>query len=242
MHFTENNTRNTINENREQVSTMLKVLFIGNSHTYLNYMPRMLAALANAGDRGFELTVDQCTGEGVGLEWHWTNPPSRNAIRKHPWDYVVLQERSGGPLDAPDSFALHAGLLDGEIRRRGAKTILFLTWANRSRPETQADLTEAYERTAHKLDATLAPVGKAWEAIHRVAPAVELHHRDGRHANAAGAYLTACVFYAVLFDTSPVGLPASVYIKGKIRPDPDKVRASLLQKTAWETVSSTDCG
>ena len=218
----------------------LKVLFIGNSHTYLNYMPRMLAALAAAGGRGFELAVDQCTGEGVGLEWHWKNPSSRQAIQKQPWDYVVLQERSGGPLEAPASFARYAGLLDGEIRRRGAKTILFLTWANRSRPETQADLTEAYRMTAHQLRAVLAPVGKAWETIYRIDPAFGLHHRDGRHANAAGAYLTACVFYAVLFDTSPEGLPESVYIKGKMRPDPDRDRAALLQKTAWATVLNPD--
>ncbi len=42
----------------------LEVLFIGNSHTYLNYMPQMLLALVSAEDRGFELDVDQCTGEG----------------------------------------------------------------------------------------------------------------------------------------------------------------------------------
>ena len=74
-----------------------KVLFIGNSHTYLNYMPQMLLMLVDAEDRGFELIVDQCTGEGASLEWHWKNPASRDAIKGKHWDYVVLQDRSGGP-------------------------------------------------------------------------------------------------------------------------------------------------
>ena len=70
--------------------------------------------------------------------------PARNAIREKPWDYVVFQERSGGPLEEPDSFTRHAGLLDAEIRQQGAKTMLFVTWANRSRPDTQAVLADAY--------------------------------------------------------------------------------------------------
>ena len=98
----------------------------------------MLWMLVDAEDRGFELMVDQCTGEGAGLEWHWNNPQSRDAIRQKPWDFVVLQDRSGGPLEEPDSFVHHAGLLDKEIKKQDAKTVLYMTWANRERPEDQA--------------------------------------------------------------------------------------------------------
>ena len=214
------------------------VLFIGNSHTYYNYMPRMLSALVDSENRGFELVVDQCTGEGADLKWHWKNPPTRNAIREKPWDYVVLQERSGGPLEDPGSFTRHAGLLDAEIRKQDAKTMLFLTWANRPRPDTQAVLTGAYKTTAHNLHAALAPVGLAWEAIHRLDPGIELYHQDGRHANPIGSYLSACVFSSVMFNTSPEGLPGSFFYKDKLRLGLEKERAVLLQKTAWETVSN----
>ena len=220
----------------------LEVLFIGNSHTYLNYMPQMLLALVSAEDRGFELDVDQCTGEGVGLEWHWNNPSSRDAIRGNRWDYVVLQDRSGGPLEELASFERYAGLLDAEIRKQDAKTIFYMTWANRTRPDTQALLADAYGMMAHKLDALLAPVGLVWEAVQRMDPGLDLHHRDGRHANPIGSYLTACVFYSVLFNTSPEGLPGSFYIKGKKRVDIDKDQAFFLQKTAWETIVNSEVG
>jgi hypothetical protein len=214
----------------------INVLFIGNSHTYLNYMPQMLLMLVDAGDRGFELMVDQSTGEGASLKWHWENQPSRDAIKGKSWDYVVLQDRSGGPLEEPDSFARHAGLLDAEIRKQGAETIFYLTWANRTRPETQVALTAAYAKMAQDLGAILAPVGLAWAAVQRVEPDIDLHHRDGRHANPVGSYLTACVFYSVLFQTSPQGLPGTFQYKGKKRLDLKKDQALLLQKVAWETV------
>ena len=220
----------------------LEVLFIGNSHTYLNYMPQMLLALVSAEDRGFELDVDQCTGEGVSLEWHWNNPPSRNKIKDKHWNYVVLQDRSGGPLEEPDSFARHAGLLEAEIRKQDAKVIFYMTWANRLRPETQAVLADTYAKMAQELGAILAPVGLAWEAVLRVDPDFDLHHQDGRHANPIGSYLTACVFYSVLSNTSPEGLPGTFCFKGKMRVDLEKDKALLLQKVAWETVSSiSDC-
>jgi hypothetical protein len=215
----------------------LSVLFIGNSHTYFNYMPQMLSMLVDSKDRGFRLITDQCTGEGASLEWHWKNPFSRNAIRKKSWDYVVLQDRSGGPLEEPDSFARHAHLLDAEIGKQGAKTIFFLTWANRLRPETQAALADAYTTTAHRLHAALAPVGLAWDAVRRIDPDMELYHRDGRHANPMGSYLAACVFYSVLFKTSPEGLTGRFCHKGRMWVDLKKDRASLLQKIAWKTAS-----
>ncbi len=198
----------------------------------------MLAHLVASGNHGFELTVDQCTGEGASLAWHWKNPASREAVTEKHWDVVVLQDRSGGPLEEPESFARHAGLLDAEIRKHRAKTLMFLTWANRSRPDTQAVLTDAYKITAGKLHADLAPVGPAWEILHRLNPEFELHHRDGRHANPMGSYLTACVFYSVLFQRNPAGLPGSFFFKNKMWLDLDKDRAALLQKTAWKTVST----
>ncbi len=82
-----------------------------------------------------------------------------------------------------------------------------MTWADRIRPETQAVLADAYTKMAQELGAILAPVGLAWEAVLRVDPDFDLHHQDGRHANPIGSYLTACVFYSVLFNTSPEGLP-----------------------------------
>ena len=218
----------------------LELLFIGNSHTYLNDMPGILAALVDAEDRGFRLKTDQRTGKGVSLEWHWHNASTREMIAGSRWDFVVLQDRSGGPLEEFESFRQHARLLHEAINKQGAGTIFFMTWANRTRPETQAVLTDAYEKIAAELGAILAPVGRAWEKVLRFKPAVDLYHRDGRHANPVGSYLTACVFYAVLFGSSPEGLPGTVEIEGKKRVDLDQDSALFLQKIAFDTVKNSE--
>jgi len=220
----------------------MNVLFIGNSHTYLHYMPQMLGELAQAADSSIQLNIDQITGEGAGLQWHWNNQPSREKIRSGRWDWVVLQDRSGGPLEELESFRTHARRLDEEIRRQGAKTVFYMTWANKSRRRTQKIIAEAYGQIATELGAVLAPVGLAWEKVQALDVELNLHHIDNRHANPPGAYLTACVFYAVFFNASPEGLPATLQIEGKIRLDLAEDRAGFLQKIAYETVSNAEVG
>jgi len=218
----------------------MNVLFIGNSHTYLHYMPQMLGELVRAADSAFKLNIDQITGEGAGLQWHWNNSPSRDKIRSGRWDRVVLQDRSGGPLEELESFQVHARRLDEVIRRQGAKTVFYMTWANKSHPGTQKMIADAYSQIAAELGAVLAPVGLAWEKAQALDEELNLHHIDDRHANPSGAYLTACVFYAVFFNASPEGLPAALQIEGKIRLDLAADRAGFLQKIAYETVLNAE--
>ena len=220
----------------------LNVLFIGNSHTYLHYMPQMLVKLAEGDGRGIALHVDQVTGEGAALQWHWNNTSTREKIRSRRWDYVVLQDRSGGPLEDLESFRTHSRLLDGEIRRHGAQTVFYMTWSNKSRPETQGILADAYEQIAAELGAGLSPVGLAWKRVQALNNELNLYHIDDRHANPIGAYLSACVFYAVFFKTSPEGLPAILRIEGKIRLDLAEDRAGFLQKIAYDTVKNMEGG
>jgi hypothetical protein len=62
-----------------------------------------------------------------------------------------------------------------------------------------------------------------------------LHDKDQSHPTLAGSYLAACVFLAVLFEESPVGIPGEV--DGLSEKD-----LALLQKVAWQTRTSTARG
>jgi hypothetical protein len=218
--------------------TAYQVLFIGNSHTYLHHMPQMVVRLVEATNLAKPLNAEQVTGKGVDLEWHWHNQKTRDRIKAKKWDYVVLQDRSGGPLENKASMFKHARLLDDEIKKQGAGTILYMTWANRKRPETQKILTDTYSRISRELGAILAPVGAAWENSLKTDTDLRLHHSDDRHAGPAGAYLTACVFYTVLYRSSPQGLPGTLYLDKRLLVDLTDDKAAFLQRVAFETVTS----
>lgn len=215
---------------------MARVLFIGNSHTYLHYMPEMLERLSAAGGTAEKILADQVTGEGADLAWHWNNFPTRARIRSADWDYVVLQDRSGGPLEGKERLFSHARKLHALIREQGARTVFYMTWALRDHPGTQAEIAVVYADIADELRALLAPVGLAWQRVLRQQPDFPLYHRDGRHASATGAYLTACVFYGLLQKKSPLGLSGTLMLHGKPKVNLPPEVAAMLQKAAWESL------
>lgn len=86
-----------------------------------------------------------------------------------------------------------------KLREQGAKTVFDMTWADKSRPWTQKVIADAYSRIAVELGAVPAPVGLAWENSQALDVKLNLYHSDHRHANPSGAYLAACVFFAVFF-------------------------------------------
>src|SRR5262245_9941274 len=76
-----------------QSTPEIHVLFIGNSFTYVNDLPRMVAELAKAGkQRPFH--YDQETPGGYTLEQHWKNGKALAKIQSRQWDFVVLQDQS----------------------------------------------------------------------------------------------------------------------------------------------------
>ena len=89
-----------------QAPAPARVLFVGNSLTYANDLPAMVATLARAA--GKPMQVDSVALPDFGLEEHWQQGDARRAIARGGWTYVVLQQ---GPSALPDS-----------IRRRWART------------------------------------------------------------------------------------------------------------------------
>ncbi|HUT11998.1 MAG TPA: DUF4886 domain-containing protein [Thermoguttaceae bacterium] len=215
----------------------LRVLFIGNSYTYCNDLPGMIAGLAEAaGARKIE--VHSSVSGGCTLERHFTQENAVEKIRGQKWDAVVLQEQSTRPVLEPNTMHEFARKLHAEIQEQGAETVFFLTWARQHKPEMQDALNDAYFGIAGQLGATVAPVGVAWKNALAADAGLVLHAKDQSHPNPAGSYLAACVFYATLLEKSPVGLPAEIKRNGKVLSKLDPGLAARLQAIAWKTVQN----
>lgn len=112
----------------------------------------------------------------------------------------------------------------------------FPALSQQQRAGLMGGLNGAYFDVAKELHAQVAPVGMAWKKALAQNPKLDLYQADKSHPTPQGSYLAACVFYATLFNKSPVGL-ASELRKGfqvLVRLDPEE--AKMLQETAWLTV------
>ena len=165
------------------------VLFIGNSLTYTNDLPAVVAALAEqVGD-----TIDawSLVAPNSALIDHYYSGEAASAIKSYQWEYVVLQQ---GPTTVGinrDTLVLAAQLLDPLIRSVGAQSALFMVWPDNSRQAYFDECRESYRLAAQAVHGVFLPAGEAWRAVWAKAPSLALYGSDGFHPSALGTYVAA---------------------------------------------------
>ena len=228
-------------------SDTTKVLFLGNSYTYVNDLPDLFFNLARSG--GKKVITGVSAPGGYMLENHKSNETSLNLIRQGGWDFVVLQEQSQAPTIEHyryNSMYPSARFLDSLIKLNNLHTCFFMTWGRQNGGQQcidsfcspvftnffhmQDSLKSAYSEISSMLNALLCPVGEAWRKARLLQPGIDLWESDESHPSIKGSYLAACVFYAKIFNLSPVGLS---YIGTLSQAD-----ALFLQNCAYQTVIS----
>lgn len=215
------------------VARTASVLFIGNSYTYVNDLPSLVAQLL--APSGIRLEHESVTPGGATLEKQWKDGKALAAIKKRKWDFVVLQEQSVRPFKDREAMFGAARLLHAEIAKTSAKTLLYETWAAKAAPDDQARLTDAYEALGRELGATVVPVGEAWKRA--LAAGQELHGSDGRHPARPGSYLAACLFARAISGEAITGAPPQIVEKTAPWTWPKSADLETLQRIAEITVS-----
>lgn len=228
----------------------IKVLWLGNSYTYVNNLPNIVNELSFGTNK--TVTSESVCPGGCTLFQHAENITSLKAISKGCWDYVVLQEQSQLPsIDyyrhnamKPAYKALYDTIM---LHNPNAKVVGYMTWGRRFGGQQcedygeglhcsadftdfnhmQDSLSAAYCENAYYTNSYVSPVGDAWKESLCHNKNLILHSTDDSHPNYYGSYLAACVFHALFWNETPIG---SYYDSTYI----DKRDASFLQNIAHD--------
>lgn len=236
----------------------LHVLFIGNSFTYYNNMPRMVEAISMQPGHHPIRTAMVATG-GASLADNWADSLVQQALHSRRWDWIVVNDQStfaetylvNGQAHVHSWAELErsAPRFDSAAHAIGAKFAVVMHWPDQDAPARDADaLTYAFTTIARRLNATLIPIGTVWHAVRLANPNVELYDPDKHHPSPAGSLLLASVVYTTLTDHAPgpgpdtVRGPAIDESEGRVYPDSIVVLAalpttvvSMLQHAAWQS-------
>lgn len=200
-----------------------RILFLGNSYTYVNNLPQIIHDLALA--NGDTVIYDSNTPGGYTFGMHFNDATTRAKIYAQPWDYVILQSQSQEPaLDSTyvaDNVFPYARKLDSLIHDNNActQTVFYMTWGRKNGDASfcptvpqvctyagmQGELRRRYLQMGYDNHAMVAPAGLAWREVIATNPSFDLYQADESHPSLHGSYLTACTFYASLFRRSPIG-------------------------------------
>lgn len=188
-----------------------KVLFVGNSLTYTNGLPDLVAGLARASSiTPFEQT--NLTFGGYSLEDHLRDGAAAQLLAEGDWDIIVLQQ---GPSTQPASrvqlrrdVAIFAALAAPHDTRIG----IYGVWPPSGDAASLDAGIESYRLAAADVNGLLFPAGAAFRAAVQADPTVQIYGGDSFHPSELGTYLATMVVAARLFDRSPLEFPATIRV------------------------------
>jgi hypothetical protein len=185
-----------------------RVLFVGNSLTYVNDLPGIVARISAA--QGAPLEVHSVVHANYGLEDHWNEGMVRRLLAEQEWDIVVLQQ---GPSSLPESgsnLVDYAARFARVIRARGACPAVYMVWAEAAYPRSFDAVRDHHLEAADSAHAQFLPAGEAWRTAWRRDPSFAFYSADGLHPTPLGSYVAALTIAAGLTGRSPVGDTTSV--------------------------------
>ncbi len=189
----------------------MRILFIGNSYTYYNDMPKLFESLAR--ENGKDVSVDSVTKGGRRLAQNLCEGDEHNAkicalLKNNAYDVLILQEQSYLALVDYEQFERG---VEGLIKLVGAKrNVLYATWGRKSGADLLAEhgwtskgmtemLCDAYCRAAEKCSAEISHVGLAFADLSASDTSVDLYDPDLSHPSYIGTCLGVLMHYKRIF-------------------------------------------
>ena len=184
----------------------ISLLFMGNSHSSVNDLDGMVAAMVRIGRPG--KSVGDVVAPGyMFLEERLHDSASVNLLASQDWSFVILQAQKYSTSGQFTYSTAEAEEFIRRARQQHAIPIMFPEWPRRDVAETQR-IYDLHVSIAQREPACVAPIGQAWDLALARHPQLVLHASDGNHSAPAGAFLAALVLYATITGLSPLDLPA----------------------------------
>ena len=197
--------------------TPAKVLYLGNSYTYVNDLPDILERLSQSQSK--EIQSTEFLSGGARFQTHWNNSSVINTIKQGGFDFMVIQGQSqevafpqGQFMDEVYPYAQKLDSLFKAYNPNG-KVIFFMTWGYRygdanncpfyppfcTYSSMSQELYNNYRQMALDFISAVAPIGAAWRYSINLDSNYVLHSSDNSHPSYDGSYLAACVLYSSIF-------------------------------------------
>lgn len=186
-----------------------RILFIGNSLTYVNNLPAATASLAPP-----EVEVDAFALPGAALSDDVGNPRVAELLTHGHYTDVVFQERGGEVVcnseACMDSAAFkateHASVVLANMARHGGARVYYLgTW--QLNPAVEPLLVRGERRTAEAMGARYIEIGETWVSLRRKDSQAAWLHTDGQHPGYATTALMAVRIWHAISGERPTRAP-----------------------------------
>lgn len=184
-----------------------RILFIGNSNTYLHAMPQMVRRMADSANVPERYAVTMYARPSAWLKQHWQEAEFQELMQQ-PWDDVVIQANAGEPLKPEwKRDFMHYGIAIAQAaKKQGARVVLYPQWrymkgisyyqGHPDLPDLMYKLIqEGHEELAQRTGAKIVNVGRATMRLRQTYPDFPFYEPDGNHGTTLAYHMTALMFF-----------------------------------------------
>jgi hypothetical protein len=215
-------------------SRVERVLFIGNSLTFANDLPRMVQEVAND-VAGLRVSCESVAFPNFSLEDHWADGRAQQKLMSGHWTLVVMQQGPSAGAEGRTVLRKYGKRFAAVATARGARVAMYTVWPSRARYGDMVRVIESHALAAQDAGGSVVPVGHAWRTALQHDPALPLYDGDGFHPSRTGTYLAALVFREWLTGQASGGFTSSWPGARKLRLN--AAQSAILERAAHEAVA-----
>ena len=173
------------------------LLFVGNSLTYFNDLPKLVADIGRA--KGVEIKTEMVAYGNYALEDHWNDGQIQQLIATKKYDFVVIQQGPSSQSDGRISLLDYGARIKGVCTANNTKLAFFMVWPAFANFHTFDGVINNYTNAAVATNSLLCPVGRIWKDYFLATGDYSYYGPDMFHPSLAGSKDAARIIYETLF-------------------------------------------
>lgn len=174
-----------------------RILFIGNSLTYTNNLPDIIAGIGR--DSGVEIRTKMIAYPNYALEDHWNDGQIQVLIATGQYDFVVLQQGPSSQADGRAMLMDYGARIKTLCNQYNAKLAFYMVWPAMTNFHTFDGVIKNYSDAAAATNSLLCPVGQVWKNHFSATGDYSYYGPDEFHPSLKGSECAARVIFQALF-------------------------------------------
>jgi len=180
----------------EKNNSVHSILFVGNSLTYTNNLPELVAKIAN--DNGVAVETTILAYPNYALEDHWNDGQLQKLIANGSFDFVVVQQGPSSHAEGRDMLLDYGERISALCKKHNVQLAFFMVWPAKANYQTFNSVIKNYSDAAQQTQSILCPVGKIWKQHFDTTNNFSYYDTDEFHPSLAGSKVAAQIICNVI--------------------------------------------
>ena len=175
----------------------VKILYIGNSLTYSNNLPKLVEREAQK--IGFAVSSTTIAKPNYALIDHWREGNVQKLIRSEGFDYVIVQQGPSSQSEGRKMLIEDGQKIVDLSNKYGSVVCFYMVWPSRQYFHTFDEVIESHKMAAKLTASRLIPVGEVWQQYIDNTGSFDYYGPDGFHPSLKGSQVAAELIVTTLF-------------------------------------------